>query len=36
VVIAAGIDMSVHVVGLLVGEKVAQLTADQMEYPPTR
>jgi transcriptional regulator GlxA family with amidase domain len=31
--IAAGIDMSLHVVGRLVGEEVAAKTAAQMEYP---
>lgn len=32
-VIAAGIDMSLHVVGRLLGEGVALKTAGQMEYP---
>lgn len=31
--IAAGIDMSLHVVGKLLGEEVAGKTAAQMEYP---
>lgn len=31
--IAAGIDMSLHVVGRLLGRKVAGKTAGQMEYP---
>lgn len=31
--IAAGIDMSLHVVGRLLGEEVAEKTAKQMEYP---
>jgi transcriptional regulator GlxA family with amidase domain len=31
--IAAGIDMSLHVVGRLLGEEVAEMTAKQMEYP---
>ncbi len=31
--IAAGIDMSLHVVGRLLGEDVARRTAGQMEYP---
>jgi transcriptional regulator GlxA family with amidase domain len=31
--IAAGIDMSLHVVGRLLGEEVAAQTARQMEYP---
>jgi transcriptional regulator GlxA family with amidase domain len=31
--IAAGIDMSLHVVGRLLGEEVAAKTAGQMEYP---
>jgi transcriptional regulator GlxA family with amidase domain len=31
--IAAGIDMSLHVVGRLHGEEVASKTARQMEYP---
>jgi transcriptional regulator GlxA family with amidase domain len=31
--IAAGIDMSLHVVGRLLGSEVAQKTARQMEYP---
>ena len=30
--IAAGIDMSLHVVGKLLGEEVAEKTAQQMEY----
>jgi transcriptional regulator GlxA family with amidase domain len=30
--IAAGIDMSLHIVGRLLGEEVAGKTADQMEY----
>lgn len=33
--IAAGIDMSLHVVGRLMGEEVARKTAAQMEYPAT-
>jgi transcriptional regulator GlxA family with amidase domain len=31
--IAAGIDMSLHVVGRLLGEEVAEKAARQMEYP---
>jgi transcriptional regulator GlxA family with amidase domain len=31
--IAAGIDMSLHVVGRLLGQEVAEKTAGQMEYP---
>jgi transcriptional regulator GlxA family with amidase domain len=31
--IAAGIDMSLHVVGRLLGKEVAAKTADYMEYP---
>jgi transcriptional regulator GlxA family with amidase domain len=31
--IAAGIDMSLHVVGRLLGKEIAQKTARQMEYP---
>jgi transcriptional regulator GlxA family with amidase domain len=31
--IAAGIDMSLHVVGRLLGYEVAVRTARQMEYP---
>lgn len=31
--IAAGIDMSLHVVGKLLGHEVAEKTAKQMEYP---
>jgi transcriptional regulator GlxA family with amidase domain len=31
--IAAGIDMSLHVVGRLLGREVAEKTARQMEYP---
>jgi transcriptional regulator GlxA family with amidase domain len=31
--IAAGIDMSLHVVGKLLGQEVAEKTARQMEYP---
>ncbi len=31
--IAAGIDMSLHVVGRLLGQEVAMKTARQMEYP---
>jgi len=31
--IAAGIDMSLHVVGRLLGKEVAEKTAKQMEYP---
>lgn len=31
--IAAGIDMSLHVVGRLLGKDVAEKTAKQMEYP---
>jgi transcriptional regulator GlxA family with amidase domain len=31
--IAAGIDMSLDVVGRLLGDEVARRTADQMEYP---
>jgi putative intracellular protease/amidase/catechol 2,3-dioxygenase-like lactoylglutathione lyase family enzyme len=31
--IAAGIDMSLHVVGRLLGQEVAEKTARQMEYP---
>ena len=31
--IAAGVDMSLHVVGRLLGEEVAGKTARQMEYP---
>jgi transcriptional regulator GlxA family with amidase domain len=31
--IAAGIDMSLHVVGKVVGQEVAEKTARQMEYP---
>jgi transcriptional regulator GlxA family with amidase domain len=31
--IAAGIDMSLHVVGRLLGQGVADKTAEQMEYP---
>src|SRR5215813_4175482 len=31
--IAAGIDMSLHVVGRLLGQEVAHKTARQMEYP---
>jgi transcriptional regulator GlxA family with amidase domain len=31
--IAAGIDMSLHVVGRLIGKEVAEKTARQMEYP---
>jgi transcriptional regulator GlxA family with amidase domain len=31
--IAAGIDMSLHVVGRLMAEEVANETARQMEYP---
>jgi transcriptional regulator GlxA family with amidase domain len=31
--IAAGIDMSLHVVGRLLGRDVAEKTAKQMEYP---
>ncbi len=31
--IAAGIDMSLHVVGRLLGNEVAEKTARQMEYP---
>ncbi len=31
--IAAGIDMSLHVVGRLLGQEVAAATARQMEYP---
>ena len=33
--IAAGIDMSLHVVGRLLGREVAERTAKQMEYPGT-
>lgn len=33
--IAAGIDMSLHVVEKLLGEEVAEKTARQMEYPKT-
>ena len=32
-VIAAGIDMSLHVVGRLLGREVAEKTARQMDYP---
>jgi transcriptional regulator GlxA family with amidase domain len=31
--IAAGIDMSLHVVGRLLGKEIAEKTAQQMEYP---
>ena len=31
--IAAGIDMSLHVVGRLLGKEVAEMAARQMEYP---
>jgi transcriptional regulator GlxA family with amidase domain len=31
--IAAGMDMSLHVVSRLLGEEVARKTASQMEYP---
>jgi transcriptional regulator GlxA family with amidase domain len=31
--IAAGIDMTLHVVGRLLGQEVAEKTAKQMEYP---
>jgi transcriptional regulator GlxA family with amidase domain len=31
--IAAGIDMSLHVVARLLGREVAEKTARQMEYP---
>jgi transcriptional regulator GlxA family with amidase domain len=31
--IAAGIDMSLHVVARLVGREVVEKTARQMEYP---
>jgi transcriptional regulator GlxA family with amidase domain len=31
--IAAGIDMSLHVVGRLLGREIAEKTAEQMEYP---
>jgi transcriptional regulator GlxA family with amidase domain len=31
--IAAGLDMSLHLVGRLLGEEVAARTARQMEYP---
>ena len=31
--IATGIDMSLHVVGRLLGREVAEKTARQMEYP---
>jgi transcriptional regulator GlxA family with amidase domain len=31
--IAAGIDMSLHVVGRLLGREVTERTARQMEYP---
>jgi transcriptional regulator GlxA family with amidase domain len=31
--IAAGIDMSLHVVGRLLGQEIAEKTARQMEYP---
>jgi len=31
--IAAGIDMSLHVVSRLLGQEVAEKTAKQMEYP---
>jgi transcriptional regulator GlxA family with amidase domain len=31
--VAAGIDMSLHVVGRLLGSEVAEKTARQMEYP---
>jgi transcriptional regulator GlxA family with amidase domain len=31
--IACGIDMSLHVVGRLMGEEIAEKTARQMEYP---
>jgi transcriptional regulator GlxA family with amidase domain len=31
--IAAGIDMSLHVVGRLLGKEIAEKTARQMEYP---
>lgn len=34
--IAAGIDMSLHVVGRLLGQEVAEKTALQMEYPLTQ
>jgi transcriptional regulator GlxA family with amidase domain len=34
--IAAGIDMSLHVVTRLLGEEVAARTAEQMEYPLTQ
>jgi transcriptional regulator GlxA family with amidase domain len=34
--IAAGIDMSLHVVTRLLGEEVASRTAEQMEYPLAR
>src|SRR5262249_52198825 len=33
--IAAGIDMSLHVVGRLLGQEIAEKTARQMEYPYT-
>jgi transcriptional regulator GlxA family with amidase domain len=31
--IAAGIDMSLHVIARLLGREVAEKTARQMEYP---
>lgn len=31
--IAAGIDMSLHVVARLLGNEIAEKTAGQMEYP---
>jgi transcriptional regulator GlxA family with amidase domain len=34
--IAAGIDMSLHVVGRLFGQEVAEKTARQMEYPSSK
>jgi len=34
--IAAGIDMSLHIVGRLLGQEVSQKTSVQMEYPPSR
>lgn len=34
--VAAGIDMSLHVVGRLLGREVAEKTARQMEYPLTQ
>jgi transcriptional regulator GlxA family with amidase domain len=33
--IAAGIDMSLHVLARLLGQEIAQKAAQQMEYPWT-